>query len=146
MTRILAAAEVEAAANGHGEITLNDGVLVTPLARDRAAALGVRLVEGPHGRANSYRPPGPRPPGTSGVAVMATAISEGNGTMHADHLARLRAESAVRSAARRVLLRQGAGLAGLEDVMRAVLARLEVGGGRPGCTCTSAGRSKPGGW
>jgi hypothetical protein len=121
MTWVLAAAEVEAAANGRGEITLNDSVLVTPLARDRATALGVRLVDSSGGRPDR----------------------RSNGELTADDLARLRAESAVRSVARRVLLRQGVGLARLEDVVAAVLARLQTCGEGAGCTCTAGGRHDP---
>jgi hypothetical protein len=142
MTRVLAAAEVEAAANGRGEITVNDSVLVTPLARDRATALGVRLVDSSGGRPGR-RSPGPSPPDPSGVAGIATVTGGRNGELTADDLARLRAESAVRSVARRVLLRQGVGLARLEDVVAAVLARLQTCGGGSGCTCAAGGRHDP---
>lgn len=43
--KVISANEVEAAAEaGHSELTVSGGAVVTPLARERAAALGVNLV------------------------------------------------------------------------------------------------------
>jgi hypothetical protein len=128
VTQVLTAKEIEAAAvasDGDRRILVADGVLVTPLARDRAAALGVTLVSGNgHGTiAASARTPAPPAP-------MAT-----NG----DTLARLRAESVVRSVTRQVLLREGLGLGPLEEVVGAVLDRLRSSAGC-GCDCRGSGR------
>jgi hypothetical protein len=116
VTRVLTAKDVEAAASGsdgHRQVVVGNGTLITPLARDRAAALGVALVAG------NDSPAAPTP-----AAPVA-----------GDGLAQLRAESLLRSVARQVLLREGLGLGGLEEVVAAVKARLT----EPASACGCAG-------
>jgi hypothetical protein len=124
VTQILTAKEIEAAAvaaDGDRRLSVADGVLVTPLARDRAAALGVTLVSG-NGRSVSV------------AASSPPAMANGGG------LAQLRAESVVRSITRQVLLREGLGLGNLEEIVAAVLARLRNATGQQGCGCGGSGR------
>ncbi len=107
--RVLTAGQVDAAAQaGVRELAVEPGTLVTPLARDRAAALGVTIRDGP-GPTDGGSPPGRelRRRGRSGV-----------------DLDRLVLESRVRILARRALLRRGQGLGALEDLVAAVMTRL----------------------
>jgi hypothetical protein len=116
--RVLTAVEVEAAAGGGArEVQVPPGTIVTPLARDRAAALGVVLVDGT-GPGPSTPPPAPegRRRGRGGVDVERLAL-----------------ESRVRILARRALLRRGQGLAQLEELVQAVMRRLSPEGGA--CPC-----------
>jgi hypothetical protein len=127
VTQVLTAKEIEAvavAADGDRRLTVADGVLVTPLARDRAAALGVTLVSG-NGRAQA-----------TGAGAPAPATANGGG------LARLRAESVVRSVTRQVLLREGLGLGELESIVAAVLERLRDPSSGDGCGCGGSGRCR----
>lgn len=124
MNGVLTAAQIEAAAQeGSRELPVADGTVVTPLARDRAVALGVALVPGAtSATADASREHGLLPPRRGGDS----------------RVARLALESRVRILARRTLLRRGAGLARLEDVVAAVLARLaEQEGAR--CDCDGDG-------
>lgn len=128
--RVITVSDVEAAAgNGHKDIVPSDPVLVTPLARDRAAVLGVRIVDGPYaahdapateaaneGVANGRR----RPPAPADVG-------------------RLVLESKVRTITRRLLLRRGHGFTELEDIVAAVMSRLEGSGGTAESTDCSCG-------
>jgi hypothetical protein len=105
MSRVITAADVEAAARGDKSLSVEGGAIVTPLARDRASVLGVRVLEG-------VSPPGEKT---------------------APHSSSLVLESKVRVAARRALLRSGRGLGELEDVVAQVMRRL--GGGTCDCGC-----------
>jgi hypothetical protein len=127
VTQVLTAKDIEAtavAANGDRRLAVAEGVLVTPLARDRAAALGVTLVS-----ANG------RGPSIGGGPMQAQAQTPSNG----GDLARLRAESVVRSVTRQVMLREGLGLGGLEPIVAAVLARLRAPTAGCGCGCDGSG-------
>ncbi len=111
--RVLTAREVEAAAQGGArELAVEPGTVVTPLARDRAAALGVEIRDaaGPAG-GGAPPPPGPGERGRR----------RGPGEPDVERLA---LESRVRIVARRVLLRRGEGLGALEELVAAVVARL----------------------
>jgi hypothetical protein len=120
--RVLTAVEVEAAAGGGArEVRVPPGTIVTPLARDRAAALGVVLVDGT-GPGPSTPPPAP-PPAPEGRR-------RGRGGVDVERLA---LESRVRILARRALLRRGQGLAQLEELVAAVMRRLSPEGGA--CPC-----------
>jgi hypothetical protein len=132
--RILTAGDVEAAAsNGDKSIAVADGVLVTPLARDRAVALGVIIADG------TRLAHGPRT--GAGVAARREAPARSPRATAAKDLdvARLVLESRIRTVARRALLRNERDLSGLEDVVRAVLARLSQESSQ-GCACASCGR------
>jgi hypothetical protein len=116
--RVVTAADIDAAARDGGHLRLTPDVLVTPLARDRATALGVALDGEP--AAAGVPAAAPDPPGharTGGVDVEGLVL-----------------ESRVRVVARRVLLRAGRGLADYEQVVSAVMRRLQQEGGRP-CEC-----------
>lgn len=129
MKRVITAAEVEAVVrNGDRQLAPGDGALVTSLARDRAAALGVAILDGqvtgspsPAPPAEAEVPPAPRITGWSELDVNRLAL-----------------ESKVRVVARRALLRAGRGLAELESIVAAVLGRLEDEAG-PGCGCEARG-------
>jgi hypothetical protein len=103
MRRVIAAAEVEAAAGGDKSVRVEAGAMVTPLARDRAAVLGVRILEGVSAPAEKAH---------SNILVL---------------------ESKVRVAARRALLRSGRGLGDLEDLVAQVMRRLGGGACDCGC-------------
>lgn len=130
MSRVLTVRDVEAfdadGNGGHRQLVVGDGTLVTPLARDRAAALGVEIVSG-----NGHRSAPVVGPGRGEPPAAASPVS-------GDRLARLRAESVVRSVARQVLLRQGLGLGRLEDVVASVMERLS----KPATACGCAGGQK----
>lgn len=112
MTRLVTAKDVEAAAgSGDRHLAVDAGDLVTPLARDRAAALGVTME-------NQGAPAQPPAAGEEAVNV-----------------ARLAAESRVRVVARRHLLRTGRSLDELEAVVAAVIDRIKASGG---CLCNGA--------
>jgi hypothetical protein len=103
MSRVITSGDVEAAARSGRDLVVDGTTLLTPLARDRAQALGVRIEE--------MQASGPTPEG--GVQVP-----------------RLVLESKVRVVARRLLLRSGASPAQLEEVVVAVMRRLD---GECGC-------------
>lgn len=113
MRGLLTARDVEAAAaSGVARLDV-DGRIVTPLARDRAVALGVVLGEETAAAA-------------TGDAGSCECARDAAG-------ARLRLESRVRAAARQVLLRERGSTAGLEEAVAAVVARLwpcRCGGGQ----------------
>jgi hypothetical protein len=102
--RVVTVAHVEVAAQGDRRIAVGDGTIVTPLARDRAVVLGVDIdgVAAPDGATGSR--PGPGSPDPRARALIV--------------------ESRVRVLARRALLRRGRSLAGLDDLVAAVLERL----------------------
>jgi hypothetical protein len=134
--RVLTAADVEAAAsNGDKSIAVADGVLVTPLARDRAVALGVSIADGTR-LANG-------PSTGEGVIARREAPARSPQATAAKDLdvARLVLESRIRIVARRALLRNGRDLSGLEEVVRAVLARLSEESSQ-GCGCASCERGR----
>ncbi len=95
--RVVTRAEVEAAAAAGIGLAVDDDTLVTPLARDRAAVLGVAFDETTTGSEPSHKP----------------------------GLHRLVKESKVRMIARRALLKTGRDLSGLEDLVTAVMLRVE---------------------
>lgn len=99
MRRVVTASEVEAAATSGSSILIDDQTLVTPLARDRAAVLGVSLGREETSETDS---------GPSGGSAVE----------------RLRLESRVRIAARRALLARGRSLAGLDELVEAVMEKL----------------------
>jgi hypothetical protein len=119
VSAVLTARDVEAvAAQGRRECAVASGTIITPLARDRAAALGVILSEsaatasGDDGGSARFRGQG---------------ILQVNGE-------RLALESRIRVVARRALLSRGRSLDGLEDLVAAVRDRLgAVGEGGCGC-------------
>ncbi len=111
MRRVVTAAEVEAAASSGASIVVDDTTLVTPLARDRAAVLGVSLGGDPV-------PSGPAEPAGSAP------------TSSGPDIERLILESRVRTVARRTLLAHGRDLSGLEELVEAVMTKLGCG-----CDC-----------
>jgi hypothetical protein len=124
--RVITAAEVEAAAaNGNRQLVTENGALLTPLARDRAAAVGLAIVDGP------------APVGPGGVQPSTRGPRPGRATASPElDVKRLAVESKVRVAARRVLLRAGRSPGELEDVVQAVMRRLDAeAGGAGGCGC-----------
>ena len=122
---VLTAREVEAAAQaGTRTLAVEAGTVVTPLARDRAAALGLSISDAGPAPAHGAEP-GTPPPG-SGPAR--------RGRSGGADLDRLVLESRVRVVARRVLLRRGLGLGALDDLVAAVIARLSGAEGRA-CPC-----------
>lgn len=132
MTTVLTAADVEAAANGSRRIELDEGMVVTPLARDRAGSLDVLIIDRNGQLLASGAAPG-RGQGNGSTPAPAPATST-----PADHLARLRLESVVRTTARRVLLGQGMRLDLLEEVVAAVLVRLDQSA-QARCSCNGQG-------
>ncbi len=118
MSRVVTAAEVEAvSAEGRRELAVSDEDIVTPLARDRAVALGVSLVVEALG----------------GAAPSGGATAKRSG---GSDLPRLVLESRARVMARRALLRRGGDLGRLEDVVSAVMSRLEGAHSHSGsCGC-----------
>lgn len=135
MKQVITAADVEAAvANGNRQLVAENGALLTPLARDRAAAVGLAIVDGQAAGGTGDAQPGPLAP----RPVRATASPELD-------IKRLAVESKVRVAARRVLLRTGRSPAELENVVQAVMRRLEAEAGEAGgCGCVGCGcGSKP---
>lgn len=135
MKRVLTAADVEAAAsNGDKSIAVDDEVLVTPLARDRAVALGVSIADGTRLNEPST--------GAGVVARQGAPARFPRPTAAKDvDVARLVLESRIRIVARRALLRNGRDLYGLEDLVRAVLARLSQESSQ-GCGCASCARGR----
>jgi len=126
VSRVLTAAQIEAAAQeGWRELAVADGTVVTPLARDRAVALGLALVSAVAS-------------GAVGAPAEDDLPSSGRRSGGGTRVERLALESRVRILARRTLLRQGAGLARLEDVVASVLARLSEQEGA-GCGCDGDG-------
>lgn len=97
MRRVITASEVEAAAVSGERIVLTSDTIVTPLARDRARALGVAIAASPGGPQPASKP-------------------------DSNHLV---LESRVRMVARRVLLRSGRSLDQLEQVVGSVLQGLD---------------------
>jgi hypothetical protein len=133
--QVITAAEVEAAlANGNRQLVSENGALITPLARDRADAVGLAIVDGQAPGGTGDAQPGPLAP----RPARATASPELD-------VKRLVVESKVRVAARRVLLRTGRSPGELENVVQAVMRRLEAEAGEAvGCGCVGCGRgSKP---
>ncbi|HXF73561.1 MAG TPA: hypothetical protein VNO79_13265 [Actinomycetota bacterium] len=123
---VLTAREVEAAAQaGTRTLAVEPGTVVTPLARDRAAALGLSISDAGPAPAAHGVDPGTPPPGT-GLAR--------RGRSGGADLDRLVLESRVRVVARRVLLRRGLGLGALEELVAAVIARLSAPEGGA-CPC-----------
>ncbi|GEM_PF-2907563 len=116
MRRVVTVADVEAAAEAGSSLVVDDHTIVTPLARDRAAALGVSL-----GGAST----------SAGMAESKRAAPSGAG---GGDVRRLALESRVRIVARRMLLARGEGLGGLEELVAAVMARLGCG-----CGCEHGG-------
>jgi len=112
--RVVTAAEVEAAAQEGASLLIDDDTIVTPLARDRAEALGVSL-------------------GGASAAAVASRRDVASTPGPVD-VKRLVLESRVRMLARRKLLARGEGLAGLEDLVAAVMERLGCG-----CGCERGG-------
>jgi hypothetical protein len=128
--QVITAAEVEAAvANGSRQLVPENGALFTPLARDRAAALGMTILDGqPPDRRGTVRSQTVPPP-----AVRTTATPELD-------VKRLAVESKVRVVARRVLLRTGRGPGELESLVAAVMRRLDAEAGEAGgCGCENCG-------
>lgn len=124
MSRVVTAGEVEAAsAEGRRELAVSDEDIVTPLARDRAVALGVSLVAEAMGGA---APGGGATPKRAGGS----------------DLPRLVLESRARVMARRALLRRGGDLGRLEDVVSAVMSRLEGGHHAESCGCRHRGGAR----
>ena len=97
MSRVITVHDVEAAAAEGRTLEADASTLVTPLARDRAAVLGVAIEH------------------KAGAAAPSTSAKETK---------TLVLESKVRSIARRMLLREGRDLADLEEVVAAVMDRL----------------------
>jgi len=119
MSRLITAKQVEsAAADGERSLPVAADDVVTPLARDRAAVLGVSLGDPTSAAAQRGSPAGSQGGVTAPVG-------------QAD-VARLAAESRVRVVARRQLLRAGRGLGDLEEVVAAVIERVRSDGG---CLC-----------
>lgn len=123
MSEIVTAAQVEAAfSEGRRQLLIADGTIVTPFARDRADALGVTLAGvGSRGAAE----------GSSGSEGSAPRQGRRGGRREVERLA---LESEVRIIARRALLRQDRGLGQLDDLVAAVMARLEPNG-QSGAAC-----------
>ena len=112
MKRVVTAAEVEAAAASGASIVVDEETVVTPLARDRAAVLGVSL---------------------GGEPAATTPAAQTRGSSGTD-VERLILESRVRMVARRALLARGRDLSGLDDLVEAVMAKLTCG-----CSCECGG-------
>jgi hypothetical protein len=118
VSAVLTARDVEAAAQaGRSSCAVPTGTIVTPLAKDRAAALGVVLSEPAPAVRNDGGMGRPRSRGIVQVNVERLAL-----------------ESRIRVVVRRVLLRRGLSLDGVEDLVAAVMARLGSVGD-PGCAC-----------
>lgn len=99
MRRVITAGNVEAAAKSGQQILVDATTIVTPLARDRAQVLGVRFE---------------------------ARAGDDQGREDGDiDLPRLVLESKVRMVARRLLLRAGENPAQLEEVVAAVMRRLD---------------------
>lgn len=126
MNGVVTARDVEAVAREGGkELVVADAAIVTPLAKDRAVALGVVLVR-------QATCPAPRVHHPDRCASAGAAVRGDEGVR------RLALESRVRIVARRTLLRRDGGLARLEDVVAAVLARVADDAGAAGaCGCGS---------
>ena len=126
MTRILTAADVEAAAQQQlRSLAVPADTIVTPLALDRARVLRVGLGE-PASDSGEASPMSARPSRRSQMAV---------GGASAADIAWLIVESRVRTIARRLLLREYRNLALLEDVVDDVMSRLQHSAGAPQCRC-----------
>ncbi len=137
MSRILTAAQVEAAAlEGRRELIVPNGAVVTPLAKDRAVALGVALMG--EVTTSLSAPDGAGAPTPGGEGLRLSRRRRGS----APDLDRLVLESKVRILARRALLRGGHGLGEVEDLVTAVMMRLYAGDRpEPACGCPAGGHS-----
>jgi hypothetical protein len=109
---VTAAAVEDAARTGQAQLDVPADAILTPLARDRAAALGVSL----NGHGNG-----------AGMAAPVTAAAVDVG--------QLVLESRVRMVTRRVLLRADQGLSDYETIVTAVLRALAQEAGKP-CACS----------
>jgi len=126
VSEVLTASQVEAAAKaGQADLRVPAGTIVTPLAKDRAQVLGLLLVPCGVGVASAGDAPAGRVPRRRAESEI--------------DVERLVIESKVRVVVRRVLLGQGRGVAELEDVVTAVMARLRPAE-RTGAACGCEGR------
>jgi hypothetical protein len=123
VSEILTASQVEGAAKaGQADLRVPAGTIVTPLAKDRAQVLGLLLVPCALGV-------------TSAGDALAGRVPRRRAESQMD-VERLVIESKVRVVVRRVLLGQGRGVAELEGLVTAVMARLrpaEPTGAACGC-------------
>ncbi len=126
MTRVLTAADVEAAAQQQlRSLAVPAGTIVTALALDRARVLRVGLGE-PASDSGEAPPTPARPSRRSQMTV---------GGASAADIAWLVVESRVRTIARRLLLREYRNLALLDDVVDDVMSRLQDSAGASHCRC-----------